>query len=1274
MMDTAHKFMHLNETHCNEEKFPLGIVNGNNWYPVYGGMQDWNYLDTGCMELTLEIGCPKYPEPASIVKYWEENKYALIVFVAQVHRALKGFVMDGPSGKPVGTASIHVLGNSHLVRTTDYGEYWRILPELGVFSVWVSKSGYFPSANISVNASELPYVRETSSEQLNFTLWPDRTSEWSDSIDYGILENRIPVYFDYSNYQSKLKSTVSGTPLRLVEIKPPGGPDSIETLLGVEVTIAGQATRRRKIELTSAPRALPGRIRVLLLAGTTVNEILSVEMALRLVRHYAKGLEVLDENILYLRSMQIVIVPCLDSQNLNNASNHDRKPSRYGLEKMIEILKPHLVITLESGDWSHSWKLEDQRTSAPLLPLYLPNASAVSMKDLFSDLTLAYMTGADLPKNQWDCNKFAGGSSTESTDHLRTAHEELIEILSGLPLFSVDNETSRINSLPPIAVAIKVSCASPQRPPAQALPEVWHYTLRGLTNLFSAIRNLSFCGQLLVESNRLVPALMAAHHWEPSPSARIFVRTVFFFKSKSSRSEKSTANEAEWFAVPVDPTTGLFGSILPSGTFLIFASAGPNNMLSGQPYEEVGVTIFMRSDRRIGLSRIRLERQLTRIVYSGPGDLVEHMRRYTSDLGVDHCGTLTVIGKSAQGKPIYLFTLGAGISSVPANVSGQNTSEEIDLLSVDDPVNNRSDFSAVFPTKLVLFGNLDGQDSLTPQLLVHFIQWLCENRGSQTLTAKIMSSVQIAIIPIPDPDELFKSWRSPMSDLVGANDHCLPQENVSHTHSKTPNGGITKLWQEFINFTIGWKRRSHPQRKPERPAESFPSPRAEIKAIIQWLNKFQPNAILSFPTGLSPDISYHIDESETEYARELFSDVNDWLRFLGYLLAPGFRRDSLMCLSNPVHSSSAFKSRENDLDRISSLTMEGPNAVKKNSQTGMIAQALAISSQISLADATRRPKQREPSPSPLSASVMPTSLGLSLCPACLRATSLGVARIWHDYHFPSLLLGLIGHTTLAVPGSCGVVGQVLTESDKPVPWTRIHLDNVLGEITTGDESNNGYFSIPLPPGTFKFSFMAEGFLDYSELIRVDPIKGPTYHVVHLTPVSGLTVSTRTYIMAIAGSLVAGILCVATIWLCYRFCCRARTSYAVARRAVGSHTSGTKLNVSNDASRGAYRLLPLNSEERSETDCGGDESRQAMLQRNANDDEDYEDSGEFLDNEAENGGLRKPLKVLFSGGKNKGPLSRGFRKHHRGRRTRLTNESPRHTSQAEEDGLEEVDLV
>lgn len=123
-------------------KFENGITNGAAWYPLTGGMQDYNYLWHGCMEITLEISCCKYPPAHELPKYWQDNKQSLIKFLAEAHRGAHGFVMD-ESGNPLERASVRVKGREVTYHTTKYGEFWRILLP-GTYKLEVAADGYLP--------------------------------------------------------------------------------------------------------------------------------------------------------------------------------------------------------------------------------------------------------------------------------------------------------------------------------------------------------------------------------------------------------------------------------------------------------------------------------------------------------------------------------------------------------------------------------------------------------------------------------------------------------------------------------------------------------------------------------------------------------------------------------------------------------------------------------------------------------------------------------------------------------------------------------------------------------------------------------------------------------------------------------------------------------------------------------------------------------------------------------------------------------------------------
>ncbi|XP_011309031.1 carboxypeptidase M isoform X2 [Fopius arisanus] len=122
--------------------FKDGITNGAEWYPLTGGMQDFNYVWNGCMEITFELSCCKYPPAQDLPHYWEENRVSLIKFLAEAHRGVHGFVID-ENGNAVERASVKVKGRDISFLTTKYGEFWRILLP-GVYRLEVYASGYTP--------------------------------------------------------------------------------------------------------------------------------------------------------------------------------------------------------------------------------------------------------------------------------------------------------------------------------------------------------------------------------------------------------------------------------------------------------------------------------------------------------------------------------------------------------------------------------------------------------------------------------------------------------------------------------------------------------------------------------------------------------------------------------------------------------------------------------------------------------------------------------------------------------------------------------------------------------------------------------------------------------------------------------------------------------------------------------------------------------------------------------------------------------------------------
>jgi len=128
-----------------------GITNGAAWYSVDGGMQDFNYLSSNDFEITLELGCDKYPKAEVLQEEWERNHNALINFIWQTHIGIKGVVRDAFSGQPIPNAVIHVKnvteGRSddimHDVTSVHEGDYYRLLTP-GEYEVTAYIDGYTP--------------------------------------------------------------------------------------------------------------------------------------------------------------------------------------------------------------------------------------------------------------------------------------------------------------------------------------------------------------------------------------------------------------------------------------------------------------------------------------------------------------------------------------------------------------------------------------------------------------------------------------------------------------------------------------------------------------------------------------------------------------------------------------------------------------------------------------------------------------------------------------------------------------------------------------------------------------------------------------------------------------------------------------------------------------------------------------------------------------------------------------------------------------------------
>jgi len=104
-----------------------GITNGADWYMIWGGMQDWNYLFMGNNEVTIELSNNKEPPASQIPQFWNDNRDSMLAYIETCLIGVRGIVTDAGTGLPL-DATVVVAGRDHEIYTDpDVGDYHRML-------------------------------------------------------------------------------------------------------------------------------------------------------------------------------------------------------------------------------------------------------------------------------------------------------------------------------------------------------------------------------------------------------------------------------------------------------------------------------------------------------------------------------------------------------------------------------------------------------------------------------------------------------------------------------------------------------------------------------------------------------------------------------------------------------------------------------------------------------------------------------------------------------------------------------------------------------------------------------------------------------------------------------------------------------------------------------------------------------------------------------------------------------------------------------------------
>eukprot|EP00092_Neocalanus_flemingeri_P035502 GFUD01038635.1.p1 GENE.GFUD01038635.1~~GFUD01038635.1.p1 ORF type:complete len:478 (+),score=118.25 GFUD01038635.1:214-1647(+) len=197
-----------------------GITNGAAWYSVGGGMQDFNYLASNDFEITLELGCDKYPAAESLSQEWDDNKAALLEYIWAAHYGVKGMIRDAVTGLGLVGAEIHARNITrtdrfnrmdadikHDVTSARGGDYWRLLNP-GEYEIIVQAKGYEPQAKLVEVSNE----KHTPALRLDFDLTVATEEPDNNFVDYNtypdallqrqMYESQEPAgnFLDYNDY------------------------------------------------------------------------------------------------------------------------------------------------------------------------------------------------------------------------------------------------------------------------------------------------------------------------------------------------------------------------------------------------------------------------------------------------------------------------------------------------------------------------------------------------------------------------------------------------------------------------------------------------------------------------------------------------------------------------------------------------------------------------------------------------------------------------------------------------------------------------------------------------------------------------------------------------------------------------------------------------------------------------------------------------------------------------------------------------------------------
>jgi hypothetical protein len=141
LRDISLTYSQPNSPMYNSSSFPQGVTNGDDWYEVYGGQQDFAYAYLGSMHVTVELSNSFRPSQSTLPTLWNNNRESMLAYAQTTHYGVRGLITRSTDGQPV-YAKVAVANNAQpIISDPDVGNYHRMLMP-GTYSFTFSAPGY----------------------------------------------------------------------------------------------------------------------------------------------------------------------------------------------------------------------------------------------------------------------------------------------------------------------------------------------------------------------------------------------------------------------------------------------------------------------------------------------------------------------------------------------------------------------------------------------------------------------------------------------------------------------------------------------------------------------------------------------------------------------------------------------------------------------------------------------------------------------------------------------------------------------------------------------------------------------------------------------------------------------------------------------------------------------------------------------------------------------------------------------------------------------------